>query len=164
MAKYHPPPPHPIFVVNVPLMIYLPVRFCFVFFNDVSLRGCLQLHESSYDAGKALQRLVKKPVPKLIEKCWSEDEVVREPRRHFRKRTHIKEMSGRRRRIQVLHTGRHKTLIFWYFGASLEGAVESEELNVPPGPLSQDISKNTRHFPAPPKSLRTAASCLSPAE
>lgn len=36
-----------------------------------------QLHESSYDAGKALQRLVKKPVPKLIEKCWSEDEVVR---------------------------------------------------------------------------------------
>ena len=39
---------------------------------------CPQLHESSYDAGKALQRLVKKPVPKLIEKCWSEDEVVRE--------------------------------------------------------------------------------------
>ncbi len=38
---------------------------------------CPQLHESSYDAGKALQRLVKKPVPKLIEKCWSEDEVVR---------------------------------------------------------------------------------------
>lgn len=38
---------------------------------------CSQLHESSYDAGKALQRLVKKPVPKLIEKCWSEDEVVR---------------------------------------------------------------------------------------
>lgn len=37
-----------------------------------------QLHESSYDAGKALQRLVKKPVPKLIEKCWSEDEVVRD--------------------------------------------------------------------------------------
>lgn len=38
----------------------------------------IQLHESSYDAGKALQRLVKKPVPKLIEKCWSEDEVVGE--------------------------------------------------------------------------------------
>ncbi|XP_069774489.1 arginine-glutamic acid dipeptide repeats protein isoform X5 [Narcine bancroftii] len=36
-----------------------------------------QLHESSYDAGKALQRLVKKPVPKLIEKCWSEDEMKR---------------------------------------------------------------------------------------
>lgn len=38
----------------------------------------LQLHECNYDAGKALQRLVKKPVPKLIEKCWSEDEVVRD--------------------------------------------------------------------------------------
>uniref|UniRef100_A0A8C3IB20 Arginine-glutamic acid dipeptide repeats n=1 Tax=Chrysemys picta bellii TaxID=8478 RepID=A0A8C3IB20_CHRPI len=36
-----------------------------------------QLHESNYDAGKALQRLVKKPVPKLIEKCWTEDEVKR---------------------------------------------------------------------------------------
>ncbi|KAL8198364.1 UNVERIFIED_CONTAM: hypothetical protein K2H54_007117 [Gekko kuhli] len=35
-----------------------------------------QLHESNYDAGKALQRLVKKPVPKLIEKCWTEDEVM----------------------------------------------------------------------------------------
>uniref|UniRef100_H9GE61 SANT domain-containing protein n=1 Tax=Anolis carolinensis TaxID=28377 RepID=H9GE61_ANOCA len=35
------------------------------------------LHESNYDAGKALQRLVKKPVPKLIEKCWTEDEVKR---------------------------------------------------------------------------------------
>lgn len=41
-------------------------------------RVCLlQLHESQYDAAKALQCLVKKPVPKLIEKCWSEDEVVR---------------------------------------------------------------------------------------
>lgn len=44
-----------------------------------------QLHESSYDAGKALQRLVKKPVPKLIEKCWSEDEVVREPNLSLKK-------------------------------------------------------------------------------
>lgn len=35
-----------------------------------------QLHESGYDAGKALQRLVKKPVPKLIEKGWTEEEVV----------------------------------------------------------------------------------------
>ncbi|KAJ8780695.1 hypothetical protein J1605_000738, partial [Eschrichtius robustus] len=35
----------------------------------------LGLHESGYDAGKALQRLVKKPVPKLIEKSWTEDEV-----------------------------------------------------------------------------------------
>lgn len=37
----------------------------------------LQLHASHYDAAKALQRLVKKPLPKLIEKCWSEDDVVR---------------------------------------------------------------------------------------
>lgn len=44
--------------------------------NELLLCDCPQLHESSYDAGKALQRLVKKPVPKLIEKCWSEDEVV----------------------------------------------------------------------------------------
>lgn len=36
-----------------------------------------QLHASHYDAAKALQRLVKKPLPKLIEKCWSEDDVVR---------------------------------------------------------------------------------------
>ena len=35
-----------------------------------------QLHASHYDAAKALQRLVKKPVPKLIEKCWAEDDVV----------------------------------------------------------------------------------------
>ncbi|XP_059768055.1 arginine-glutamic acid dipeptide repeats protein isoform X4 [Balaenoptera ricei] len=40
-------------------------------------RGPVGLHESGYDAGKALQRLVKKPVPKLIEKSWTEDEVKR---------------------------------------------------------------------------------------
>lgn len=45
----------------------------FLFFVVFSL----QLHESQYDAAKALQCLVKKPVPKLIEKCWSEDDVVR---------------------------------------------------------------------------------------
>uniref|UniRef100_A0AAQ4RFJ7 ELM2 domain-containing protein n=1 Tax=Gasterosteus aculeatus aculeatus TaxID=481459 RepID=A0AAQ4RFJ7_GASAC len=44
--------------------------------DDTTLNALNTLHESSYDAGKALQRLVKKPVPKLIEKCWSEDEVV----------------------------------------------------------------------------------------
>ncbi|KAL2103610.1 hypothetical protein ACEWY4_000478 [Coilia grayii] len=43
--------------------------------DDTTLNALNTLHESSYDAGKALQRLVKKPVPKLIEKCWSEDEV-----------------------------------------------------------------------------------------
>lgn len=53
-----------------------------------------QLHESSYDAGKALQRLVKKPVPKLIEKCWSEDEVVREPNLSLKKFLEAKCPSG----------------------------------------------------------------------
>uniref|UniRef100_A0A8C9W6C1 Arginine-glutamic acid dipeptide repeats protein n=1 Tax=Scleropages formosus TaxID=113540 RepID=A0A8C9W6C1_SCLFO len=45
--------------------------------DDTTLNALNILHESKYDAGKALQRLVKKPVPKLIEKCWSEDEVKR---------------------------------------------------------------------------------------
>lgn len=39
----------------------------------------IKLHASHYDAAKALQRLVKKPLPKLIEKCWSEDDVVSGP-------------------------------------------------------------------------------------
>lgn len=68
--------------------MWLPVVFfCFFFFFFSNIRSLLiplndlfvfvfQLHESNYDAGKALQRLVKKPVPKLIEKCWTEDEVV----------------------------------------------------------------------------------------
>lgn len=42
-----------------------------------------QLHASHYDAAKALQRLVKKPLPKLIEKCWSEDDVVRGQNEYF---------------------------------------------------------------------------------
>nr|XP_023651761.1 arginine-glutamic acid dipeptide repeats protein isoform X2 [Paramormyrops kingsleyae] len=45
--------------------------------DDTTLNALNTLHESKYDAGKALQRLVKKPIPKLIEKCWSEDEVKR---------------------------------------------------------------------------------------
>ncbi|XP_072571120.1 arginine-glutamic acid dipeptide repeats protein-like isoform X2 [Paramormyrops kingsleyae] len=45
--------------------------------DDTTLNALNTLHECNYDAGKALQRLVKKPVPKLIEKCWSEDEVKR---------------------------------------------------------------------------------------
>lgn len=36
----------------------------------------LQLHASGYDPGKALQALVKCPVPKGIEKKWSEEEIV----------------------------------------------------------------------------------------
>nr|XP_020637651.1 arginine-glutamic acid dipeptide repeats protein [Pogona vitticeps] len=45
--------------------------------DDTTLNALNTLHETNYDAGKALQRLVKKPVPKLIEKCWTEDEVKR---------------------------------------------------------------------------------------
>ncbi|XP_063173629.1 arginine-glutamic acid dipeptide repeats protein isoform X3 [Candoia aspera] len=45
--------------------------------DDTTLNALNTLHESNYDAGKALQRLVRKPVPKLIEKCWTEDEVKR---------------------------------------------------------------------------------------
>ncbi|XP_069097236.1 arginine-glutamic acid dipeptide repeats protein isoform X3 [Pleurodeles waltl] len=45
--------------------------------DDTTLNALNTLHECNYDAGKALQRLVKKPVPKLIEKCWTEDEVKR---------------------------------------------------------------------------------------
>lgn len=37
----------------------------------------LQLHDSGYDPGKALQALVKCPVPKGIDKKWSEDETKR---------------------------------------------------------------------------------------
>lgn len=40
----------------------------------------LQLHHSGYDLGKALQTLAKCPVPKGIDKKWSEDETVS---RHF---------------------------------------------------------------------------------
>ena len=36
-----------------------------------------QLHTSSYDTGKALQELVKRPVPRSIDKKWSEEENVR---------------------------------------------------------------------------------------
>lgn len=36
-----------------------------------------QLHDSNYDPGKALQALVKCPVPKSIDKKWSEEEIKR---------------------------------------------------------------------------------------
>lgn len=52
------------------------IRSLLIPLNDLFVFFIFQLHESNYDAGKALQRLVKKPVPKLIEKCWTEDEVV----------------------------------------------------------------------------------------
>lgn len=35
-----------------------------------------QLHDSGYDPGKALQALVKCPVPKGIDKKWCEEETV----------------------------------------------------------------------------------------
>ncbi|XP_040014959.1 arginine-glutamic acid dipeptide repeats protein [Xiphias gladius] len=43
--------------------------------DDTTLNALNMLHASHYDAAKALQRLVKKPLPKLIEKCWSEGDV-----------------------------------------------------------------------------------------
>ncbi|TMS19446.1 Arginine-glutamic acid dipeptide repeats protein [Larimichthys crocea] len=45
--------------------------------DDTTLNALNMLHASHYDAAKALQRLVKKPLPRLIEKCWSEDDVKR---------------------------------------------------------------------------------------
>lgn len=36
-----------------------------------------QLHDSGYDPGRALQALVKCPVPKGIDKKWSEEETKR---------------------------------------------------------------------------------------
>ena len=38
----------------------------------------LQLHNSGYDLGKALQTLAKCPVPKGIDKKWTEEETVSE--------------------------------------------------------------------------------------
>lgn len=35
-----------------------------------------QLHNNNYDTGKALQELVKNPVPLSTDKKWSEDETV----------------------------------------------------------------------------------------
>lgn len=70
---------------NVPLFINVAVKqkdsyifiyiYCIYCICFVSLQ--FQLHASHYDAAKALQRLVKRPLPRLIEKCWSEDDVVR---------------------------------------------------------------------------------------
>ncbi|XP_061688872.1 arginine-glutamic acid dipeptide repeats protein isoform X2 [Syngnathoides biaculeatus] len=45
--------------------------------DDTTLNALNMLHASHYDAAKALQHLVKKPLPRLIEKCWSEDDVKR---------------------------------------------------------------------------------------
>ncbi|XP_021950630.1 arginine-glutamic acid dipeptide repeats protein isoform X2 [Folsomia candida] len=45
--------------------------------DDITINALCKLHESGYDPGKALQVLVKCPVPKGIDKKWSEDETKR---------------------------------------------------------------------------------------
>ena len=45
--------------------------------DDTTINALELLHESNYDTGKALQALVKNPVPKGIEKKWSEDDQKR---------------------------------------------------------------------------------------
>lgn len=147
---------------------------CFFFKNILVLNNnqnsklfcdCPQLHESSYDAGKALQRLVKKPVPKLIEKCWSEDEVVREHVFNiyifFKKdkvSIHKKCMFCY---FRVFYSFLDASLIFLAVGYSLvcvfRGSCWERVKNKALGPVSQDISKNTRQFPAPP---RPKSSCI----
>lgn len=45
--------------------------------DDTTINALDVLHDSGYDPGRALQALVKCPVPKGIEKKWSEDETKR---------------------------------------------------------------------------------------
>ncbi|KAI9560663.1 hypothetical protein GHT06_011613 [Daphnia sinensis] len=45
--------------------------------DDTTINAMDVLHNSSYDLGKALQTLAKCPVPKGIDKKWSEDETKR---------------------------------------------------------------------------------------
>lgn len=45
--------------------------------DDTTINALQLLHESNYDTGKALQALVKSPVPKGIEKKWTEEEQKR---------------------------------------------------------------------------------------
>ncbi|GAB6028239.1 hypothetical protein CHUAL_002427 [Chamberlinius hualienensis] len=45
--------------------------------DDTTLNALDILHNSGYDTGKALQALVKNPVPRGIEKKWTEDEQKR---------------------------------------------------------------------------------------
>ena len=44
--------------------------------DDTTINALELLHESNYDTGKALQALVKSPIPKGIDKKWSEEEQV----------------------------------------------------------------------------------------
>lgn len=43
--------------------------------DDTTINALDMLHDSGYDPGKALQALVKCPVPKGIDKKWTEDET-----------------------------------------------------------------------------------------
>lgn len=43
--------------------------------DDTTINAFDVLHDSGYDPGKALQALVKCPVPKGIDKKWTEDET-----------------------------------------------------------------------------------------
>lgn len=45
------------------------------FSNGISKCSRFKLHDSGYDPSKALQALVKCPVPKGIDKKWTEDET-----------------------------------------------------------------------------------------
>lgn len=45
--------------------------------DDTTINALDILHDSGYDPGRALQALVKCPVPKGIDKKWSEEETVR---------------------------------------------------------------------------------------
>lgn len=71
-----------------------------------------QLHESNYDAGKALQRLVKKPVPKLVEKSWSEEEVV-----SCTLTLPTNTPQGRCRRLLLMLCSAHKCFVVWRRGS-----------------------------------------------
>lgn len=58
------------------------IAFCTIFahtidspFSSLFSWFLRQLHDSGYDPGKALQALVKCPVPKGIDKKWTEDET-----------------------------------------------------------------------------------------
>lgn len=58
--------------LNMPLLLYCIIKS----FSDLNFNCCFKLHESSYDTGKALQALVKNPIPPGIEKKWVEEEQV----------------------------------------------------------------------------------------
>jgi len=45
--------------------------------DDTTINALDTLHSSGYDPGRALQALVKCPIPKSVDKKWSEDETVR---------------------------------------------------------------------------------------